>query len=224
MQTEKANLKFQQDGSDKVYVIALQQCETGWSVYAQWGRRGSTLQSDYKIERAEYDAAKKVYDRVLREKLAKGYRHSEGRTATDTEGDSRNPATSAFTTNKPVSRAIIFAPELLTRIEERDLHLKAKYEITGSFVVGQKPKDDGKRSIALYIYDRGRLRRVANARVFDKYPIPPIGAVVDARYLYAYKGGGIVQPWYDGVVRKDVKPEECTDQQLKYKAELEEAA
>lgn len=114
MQGESASLYFQSGNSDKVYFLNLQQCETGWAVLVQWGRRGSTLQADTKIERVPYEDAKPIYDRVLREKLAKGYQYSEAPAA-------RKPAASEpLTRNAPVSKEVVFAPELLTRIEESE--------------------------------------------------------------------------------------------------------
>lgn len=64
--------------SDKVYHIVLGRDgdtdgET-YSVAIQYGRRGSALMSQTKARHATYAQAKKVYDKVLREKLAKGYR------------------------------------------------------------------------------------------------------------------------------------------------------
>ena len=48
MQTERIDLYYQQGSSDKVYHLQLENVEEQWSVNAQWGRRGSTLQSDTK--------------------------------------------------------------------------------------------------------------------------------------------------------------------------------
>lgn len=73
MQTERAELFFQQGSSDKVYQLQLESVENQWTVCAQWGRGGSALQSDVKIDKAPYEEAKRVYDRVLREKTSKGY-------------------------------------------------------------------------------------------------------------------------------------------------------
>lgn len=49
---------------------------------------------------------------------------------------------------------------------------------------------------------------------------PPIGSVVDIKYLYAYRGGCLYQPAFKGP-RDDVNVEECTTSQLKYKSEEE---
>ena len=73
MQTERAELYFQQGSSDKVYHLQLEGAQDQWSVQAQWGRRGSALQSDVKVSGTSYEEAKRVYDRILREKTGKGY-------------------------------------------------------------------------------------------------------------------------------------------------------
>ena len=48
-QTETIELYFQQGSSDKVYHLQLESFEDQWAVNAQWGRRGSALQSDTKV-------------------------------------------------------------------------------------------------------------------------------------------------------------------------------
>ena len=77
MQTERIDLYYQQGSSDKVYHLQLENVEGTWSVNAQWGRRGSSLQSDTKASGVPYEEAKRVFDRVLREKTGKGYRVAE---------------------------------------------------------------------------------------------------------------------------------------------------
>src|SRR5712692_1982469 len=73
MQTERAELYFRQGSSDKVYHLQLENVDSKWSVQAQWGRRGSALQSDVKANGVPYEEAMRVYDRILREKTGKGY-------------------------------------------------------------------------------------------------------------------------------------------------------
>jgi hypothetical protein len=43
-----------------------------WSAPAQRGPRGSALQSDVKTSNTIYEEAKRVYERILREKAGKG--------------------------------------------------------------------------------------------------------------------------------------------------------
>ena len=73
MHTEKTELYFRQGSSDKVYHLQLESVDDRWSVQAQWGRRGSALQSDVKVSNSTYEEAKHVYDRIVREKTGKGY-------------------------------------------------------------------------------------------------------------------------------------------------------
>ena len=111
MQTEKVSLYYQQGSSDKVYHLQLETAEGGWSVNAQWGRRGSSLQSDTKATGSTYEEAKHIFDRVLREKTGKGYRLVES------NGDT---ATQAIALGIPTKEFSGHAPELLTPIEERE--------------------------------------------------------------------------------------------------------
>src|ERR1700686_2343649 len=62
MQTETIELYFQQGSSDKVYHLQLESVDDQWSVNAQWGRRGSALQSDTKVSVVAYEEAKRVND------------------------------------------------------------------------------------------------------------------------------------------------------------------
>ncbi len=110
MQTERIELFYQQGSSDKVYHLELENAEDKWSVNAQWGRRGSALQRDMKASNVTYDEAKRVYDRILREKTGKGYRVAQ------TNGD----ASPAISVGLPTREFSGHAPELLTPIEERE--------------------------------------------------------------------------------------------------------
>ncbi len=109
MQTETIELYFQQGSSDKVYHLQLESVEEQWSVNAQWGRRGSALQSDTKVGSVAYDEAKRVYDRIIREKTGKGYRIAQATTNGDTPISVGLPSVKEHSGH---------APELLTPIEE----------------------------------------------------------------------------------------------------------
>src|SRR5579859_5715283 len=109
MQTERAELYFRQGSSDKVYHLQLETAQEQWSVQAQWGRRGSALQSDIKVSDATYEDAKRVYDRLLREKTGKGYQIAQATTNGDT------PISVGLLPGKEHSGHV---PELLTPIEE----------------------------------------------------------------------------------------------------------
>src|SRR5258708_2846505 len=117
MQTERAELYFRQGSSDKVYHLQLEKVEDKWSVQAQWGRRGSALQSDVKANGVPYEEAKRVYDRILREKTGKGYQIAQA----TTDGDA--PISVGLPVSKEQSGHV---PELLTPIEEPEALLLAQ--------------------------------------------------------------------------------------------------
>jgi bifunctional non-homologous end joining protein LigD len=56
---------------------------------------------------------------------------------------------------------------------------------------------------------------VGNCTIPANYEIPQVGDLVEIRYLYAYLGGSLYQPIYEGI-RNDISPEACGEIQLKY--------
>jgi len=117
MHTERAELYFRQGSSDKVYHLQLGNVDDKWSVEAQWGRRGSALQSDVKANGVPYEEAKRVYDRILREKTGKGYQIARATTSGDA------PISVGLPASKDQSGHV---PELLTPIEEPEALLLAQ--------------------------------------------------------------------------------------------------
>ena len=93
--------------------------------------------------------------------------------------------------------------------------LKFKFHETASFIVS---KVNGKRSVSLTVFDGDQVVPVGNVTIPPNHDIPPVGAIIDARFLYAFRGGSIFQPVYLGV-RDDIRAEECVIHQLKYKSE-----
>ncbi len=131
MQPERAELYFQQGGSDKVYHLQLENANNRWTVRAQWGRRGSALQSDAKVSDATYEEAKRVYDRILREKTGKGYQISQATENGDAVISVGWPAAKEHSGH---------VPELLTPIEEPEA-LRLAEDVSWWF----QQKFDGRR-------------------------------------------------------------------------------
>lgn len=74
MQNESVALYCKENGSDKVYQLALEQSNGGFVVNFAYGRRGSSLQTGTKTQApVEFGKAKKIYDKLITEKTAKGY-------------------------------------------------------------------------------------------------------------------------------------------------------
>jgi bifunctional non-homologous end joining protein LigD len=73
-QTERITLHYREGSSDKVYQASIEPRDESFVVNFAFGRRGSTLQAGTKTsEPVDYDSAKKIYDKLVREKKAKGY-------------------------------------------------------------------------------------------------------------------------------------------------------
>src|SRR5258708_5355682 len=105
MQTERAELYFRQGSSD--------------------------LQSDVKLRESTYEEAKRVYDRILREKTGKGYQIGQATANGDSAISVGLPATKEHSGH---------TPELLTPIDEPEA-LQLAQDISWWF----KQKFDGRR-------------------------------------------------------------------------------
>jgi bifunctional non-homologous end joining protein LigD len=72
---ETITLYYREGPSDKVYQASIQSKDDGYHVHFAYGRRGSTLNTGSKTPKpVEFQIAKGIYDKLVREKTAKGYR------------------------------------------------------------------------------------------------------------------------------------------------------
>ncbi|HUJ08548.1 MAG TPA: WGR domain-containing protein [Verrucomicrobiae bacterium] len=106
----------------------------------------------------------------------------------------------------------LFAPHTEGKPNSGGTQLKVKFWADASCIVGAI---NTKRSVALRLGDVW----MGNVTIPPNKRIPTIGAIVDVRYLYAYKDGSLYQPIYRGE-RTDVRPSECTieKQRIKFKS------
>ena len=127
MPTESITLYFCQGGSDKLYQAAIAEREGGYVVNFAFGRRGSTLQTGTKTTTpVPFDAAKKIYTKLVQEKTAKGY----------TPGANGTPY--AGTENAQRSTGIL--PQLLNPINEAQVE-----RLIADPTYWMQQKHDGKR-------------------------------------------------------------------------------
>jgi bifunctional non-homologous end joining protein LigD len=77
---DTASLRFCEGGSDKVYHAAIEPAQPdAFVVTFAYGRRGNTLNTGTKTPKAvPLDQARRVFDKLVKSKLAKGYRHAGG--------------------------------------------------------------------------------------------------------------------------------------------------
>lgn len=108
------------------------------------------------------------------------------------------------------------APYVPGRPNSGGSQLKFKFHETASFIV---TKVNDKRSVALILFEGEKVRPAGNVTIPPNHAVPSSGTVVECRYLYAFKeSGSIYQPVYLGP-RDDIRAEECTTSQLKYKTD-----
>lgn len=118
----------------------------------------------------------------------------------------------------------LFASYVVGRPSSGGSQLKYKFYETASVIVAGI---NDKRSVSISVYagDNGdtALIPVGNVTIPPNFAIPKQGAVVEVRYLYAFKGGSLFQPVYLGV-RDDIDSSECVEAQLKYTNKADTAA
>ncbi|MEO6753222.1 MAG: WGR domain-containing protein [Chthoniobacteraceae bacterium] len=113
------------------------------------------------------------------------------------------------------------APYIAGRPASDGPQRKFKFHATASFVVG---KINAKRSVSLFLYAGNNLKHAGNVTIPPNHSVPEKDQIVECRYLYAYRESGcIYQPVYLGA-RDDIRPAECTVDQLKYKSEPQQSA
>ena len=110
------------------------------------------------------------------------------------------------------------APYTAGRPNSGGSQLKHKFIATLSAVVA---KVNQQRSVGLRLLNHEGWQPIGNVTIPPNQPVPPVGAVVEVRYLYAYPDGSLFQPIYLGE-RSDVEVTECGVSQLKFKATEED--
>lgn len=92
--------------------------------------------------------------------------------------------------------------------------VKCKFYATCTCLVAAQ---NDQRSVKLQLFDvAGKPVNVGNVTIPVNKAIPPAGALVEIRYLYAYRGGSLYQPQYIGE-RDDLDRDDCRLSQLKYR-------
>ncbi len=106
---ESITLYFREGSSDKVYQCSIEPNGELFTVNFAYGRRGATLQTGTKTSTpVDYDTAKGVYDKLVREKTGKGYTPGEDGTPYKRTGNE--------------GRLTDIRPQLLNPIEEDEVN------------------------------------------------------------------------------------------------------
>lgn len=104
---EHITLYFREGSSDKIYQADIQPKDDGFVVHFAYGRRGSALTTGTKTQSpVDYPKAKSIFDKLVREKTAKGY----------TPGESGTP----YQHTDKAQQATDILPQLLNPIEQEE--------------------------------------------------------------------------------------------------------
>ena len=124
---KSTSLYYREGSSDKEYHVRLEAKDNGFVVNIAFGRRGSTLSTGTKTSApVYYDAAMMIFDKLVREKKAKGY----------TEGVEGTP----YQHTENQSQVSGLLPQLLNSIDEVEVA-----RLTSNPSWGMQEKKDGKR-------------------------------------------------------------------------------
>ena len=125
---ENITLYYREGGSDKVYQCAIEPAGERFVVNFAYGRRGSTLNTGTKTNvPVEYDNARRIYAKLVKEKQAKGY--TPGTDGTPYQA----PDTQRFTG---------ILPQLLNAIDEHEVN-----RLLNDPSVVMQPKFNGRRML-----------------------------------------------------------------------------
>ena len=103
---ENITLYYRQGSSDKIYQTAIEPKDGNYVVTFAYGRRGTTLNTGTKTQSpVDYATAKGIYDKLIKEKVSKGY----------TPGESGTP----YQHSEKQSSGIL--PQLLNAVDEEEL-------------------------------------------------------------------------------------------------------
>jgi bifunctional non-homologous end joining protein LigD len=123
----RVTLYYHEGSSDKVYQCAIEASGDAYVVTFAYGRRGATLNTGAKTSSpVDYPKAKSIYDKLVREKMAKGY----------TAGPEGTP----YQDTPDAGRAAGLLPQLLNSIEESEVE-----QFIRDPAYGAQEKYDGKR-------------------------------------------------------------------------------
>jgi bifunctional non-homologous end joining protein LigD len=160
---EKITLYYRQGSSDKIYQASIEPCGAGFAVNFAFGRRGATLQTGTKTSSpVNYSEAKKIFDKIIREKTAKGY----------TPGEDGTP----YQQTDKAQRSTGILPQLLNPIDESEVA-----QLIEDDAWWAQEKFDGKR--VLILKEGGRITGINRKGLTIDLPVPIVQAmqILDAR-------------------------------------------
>lgn len=140
MIVEQISLHFQSGNSDKVYFAQIKElAANSYQVDFQYGRRGAALTTGSKTSGVDFATAKKVYDKLVKEKTGKGY------LVTANTGNNLPAQNTAPAVVSAPPQVKVIDVQLLNEVEESEL--EALFRNPN---IGAQEKYDGERRVLKY--------------------------------------------------------------------------
>lgn len=131
-------LAYREGASDKVYVATIERAGELFVVNCAWGRRGATLTAGTKtVAPVELAEARRVYEKVVAEKVGKGYQVVESAAAIPADARTMKPVAP-----RPVKVEGDYLPQLLNPMTPAEANQFIK-QVNGTWCCQEK--FDGKR-------------------------------------------------------------------------------
>ena len=182
---ESIKLFFQVEPSDKVYNATLLKTSKGYTVSVEWGRRGTRISTGTKIVDASLEKAQKAYDKVVKQKMDKGYQVATTDSQSSKESSAKSDNSEAKTRFAVRERVGVVA-QLLNYAEEEDL----EQLFTDPNILAQQ-KFDGMRMIihvrendVIATNREGQETSLPKA-IGQAASVAPVGTILDGELLSA---------------------------------------
>ena len=182
---ESIQLFFKVEPSDKVYNATLLETSKGYTVSVEWGRRGKQLSTATKIVDATLEKAQKAYDKVVKQKMDKGYQAvtTNSQSSKESSGKSDNSeAKTRFTVRERVG----VVAQLLNYAEKEQL----EQLFTDSNILAQQKFDGMRMIIHVRETDVCATNREGQETSLPKAigqaaSVAPVGTILDGELLSA---------------------------------------
>jgi bifunctional non-homologous end joining protein LigD len=121
---DNVTLYFREGSSDKVYQAGIVTKDNGFAVEFAYGRRGTALRADTKTPApVDYEKAKKIFNALVKEKYAKGYRPgADGQVIAQVENAAKDSGM------RPMLLNAVDEEELSQLMEDDDYLLQEKFD------------------------------------------------------------------------------------------------
>lgn len=168
---DSITLYFKQGSSDKVYRAAIEPKDGQFIVTFAYGRRGATLTAGTKTQApVNYDDAKIIYDKLVREKTAKGY----------TPGEDGTP----YQHMEKANQASGILPQLLNAVDEEEVET-----LLADPNYWLREKHDGRR---LLVRKQGdEITGIKKVGLIVALPAPLVACVSDCPDDFIIDGEGV---------------------------------